>query len=275
MAEDSLYALLAELERVGKTAALATVVRARGSVPRHSGTKMLVYPDGSSVGTVGGGELEGRVIQEALASLRDGEARILHYELNNLNGGDPGVCGGEVEVFVEPIQRRPTVVVVGAGHVGKAVAHLAHWLGFRVVVTDDRPEYANPEAVPEADETIVCSMAELPSRVAIDGSTYLLLTTRGVRVDIPGLPGLMDSPAAYLGVIGSKRRWEVTAQQLRDEGVPEEKIARVTSPMGLELNAETPEEIALSMMAEVILRRRGGTGESMAHKTSRAHRSGG
>ncbi|MEX0787423.1 MAG: XdhC family protein [Anaerolineales bacterium] len=274
MAEDSLYALLANLEASGQTAALATVVRVRGSVPRHAGTKMLVYPDGRSMGTVGGGEMEGRVIQEALDALKDGGTRILRYELNNPNGGDPGVCGGEMEVFVEPIQRRPTVVVVGAGHVGKAVAHLAHWLGFRVIVADDRAEYANRQAVPEADETIVCSMADLPSRVTLDSSTYVLLTTRGVRVDIPGLPGLMDSSAAYLGVIGSRRRWEVTAQQLRDEGVSEEKIAKVTSPMGLELNAETPEEIAVSMMAEVILRRRGGSGEPMAHPTPRVHTRG-
>lgn len=271
---DDLYDLLAEIQRRGRTAALATVIRVRGSVPRHAGSKMLVYPDGRIAGTVGGGEMEGRVIQEALMSLADGETRILRYELNDPNGGDPGVCGGEVEVFVEPIQRKPTVIVVGAGHVGKAVAHLAHWLGFRVIVADDRAEFANGQAVPEADETIVCSMAELPSRVAIDESTYILLTTRGVKVDVPGLPALIDSPAAYLGVIGSKRRWEVTAQQLREEGIPEAKIARVSSPMGLELNAETPEEIAVSMMAEVILRRRGGTGESMAHAPSHARSAG-
>lgn len=272
MTDDSLFALVADLQRKGEPGALATVIRARGSVPRHAGSKMLVYPDGKIVGTVGGGEMESRVIEESLAALRDGGTRILRYELNDPQGGDPGVCGGEVEVFVEPIARKPTVIVVGAGHVGQAVAHLAHWLGFRVVVSDDRAEFANPTTVPEADEIVVCPLAELGTRTRIDDQTYVLLTTRGVPVDIVGLPALLDAPAAYLGVIGSRRRWEVTAQQMREKGIPEEKIARVTSPMGLELNAETPEEIAVSMMAEVILRRRGGTGERMAQPSARPRR---
>lgn len=274
MTDDSLFALVADLQRKGEPAALATVIRARGSVPRHAGSKMLVYPDGKIVGTVGGGEMESRVIQESLAALRDGGTRILRYELNDPQGGDPGVCGGEVEVFVEPIARKPTVIVVGAGHVGQAVAHLAHWLGFRVVVSDDRAEFANPTTVPEADEIVVCPLAELGTRTRIDDQTYVLLTTRGVPVDIVGLPALLDAPAAYLGVIGSRRRWEITAQQMREKGIPEEKIARVSSPMGLELNAETPEEIAVSMMAEVILRRRGGTGERMAQPSARSRRQG-
>lgn len=226
---------------------------------------MLVFPDGRIEGTVGGGELENRVIAESLDSLRDSRTRVLHYSLNDLGGGDPGVCGGEVDVFVEPIEPRPTVVVVGGGHVGKAVGHLAHWLGFRVVVSDDRPEFASPEANPDADEVILCSIAELPQRLQINSSTYVLLTTRGIGIDVGGLPGLMETPAAYLGVIGSRRRWELTVKELKEMGVPQEKIDRVTSPMGLELNAETPEEIALSMMAEIILLRRGGTGQPMAH----------
>lgn len=272
MTDDSLFTRLADLQRKGEPAALATVIRARGSVPRHPASKMLVYADGKILGTVGGGEMESRVIEESLAAMDDGETRILRYELNDPHGGDPGVCGGEVEVFVEPILPKPTVIVVGAGHVGQAVAHLAHWLGFRVVVSDDRAEFANPTTVPEADEIVVCPLAELGARTRVDDQTYILLTTRGVPVDIAGLPPLLDSPAAYLGVIGSRRRWEVTAQQLREKGIPEEKIGRVTSPMGLELNAETPEEIAVSMMAEIILRRRGGTGERMAQPAARARR---
>ncbi|MGH2606932.1 MAG: XdhC family protein [Anaerolineales bacterium] len=272
MTDDSLFTRLADLQRKGECAALATVIRARGSVPRHAGSKMIVYPDGKITGTVGGGEMENRVIEESLSAMQDGEIRILRYELNDPQGGDPGVCGGEVEVFVEPILPKPTVIVVGAGHVGQAVAHLAHWLGFRVVVSDDRAEFANPATVPEADEIVVCPLAELGARTRVDDQTYILLTTRGVPVDIAGLPALLDSPAAYLGVIGSRRRWEVTVQQLREKGIPEAKIARVTSPMGLELNAETPEEIAVSMMAEIILRRRGGTGERMAQPAARARR---
>jgi len=265
MTEDSIFALLAEFHRRGDPVALATVVLARGSVPRHPGSKMLVFPDGRIEGTIGGGEMESRVITEARASMRDGQPRMLHYELSDPKAGDPGVCGGEVEVFVEPMGRGATLVVVGAGHVGRAVVHLAKWLGFRTVACDDRPEFAARDVVPEADEHIVCRLAELPQRVTIDSQTYIVLTTRGVAIDVDGLPPLLDTPAAFLGVIGSRRRWETAARLLAERGLPAEKIARVVSPMGLELKAETPEEIALSILAEIVMLRRGGTGAPMRH----------
>ena len=265
MAQRLLYEELAEVERTGTAAALATVVRARGAVPRHAGSKMLVYADGRVVGTVGGGEMEDRVRQAGLQSLTDGEPRMLHYVFQDPAQGDPGVCGGEVEVFVEPVGRRATIVVVGGGHVGQAVLHLARWLGFRTVVCDDRAEFASTEAVPEADQAIACPLGELTRHVAVTPDSYLVLTTRGVPLDVEALPALLASPAAYIGVIGSRKRWETTAQELRDQGVSPEALARVTSPMGLELNAETPEEIAVSILAQIIQRRRGGSGESMAH----------
>jgi xanthine dehydrogenase accessory factor len=260
-----IYERIREILQQGGKAALATVIHTQGSVPRRAGSKMLVFPDGRIEGTVGGGELENRVRAESLGVLADSRTRVLHYSLNDLGEGDPGVCGGEVDVFVEPIQPSPTILIVGGGHVGKALGHLAHWLGFRVVVSDDRPEFATVEANPDADEVVLCPMAEIPGRVRINPSTYIMLTTRGISTDVSGLPVLMDTPAAYLGVIGSRRRWELCVKELKEMGVPQEKIDRVTSPMGLELNAETPEEIALSMMAEIILLRRGGTGLPMAH----------
>lgn len=262
----SVYQRLAELERSGQAAALATVIRARGSVPRHMGSKMIVFPDGSIEGTIGGGEMERMVIAEALQTLSSGEPRLVHYSLSDPGQGDPGVCGGEMEVYVEPILRKPTLVVVGAGHVGRAVAHLGRWLGFRVVACDDRPEFATPESVPEADAHLSGPLQELPERLAVDEQTYLVLTTRSVDLDVQALPPLLATPAAYVGVIGSRRRWETTAQQLRARGVPEPAIARVTSPMGLDLAAETPEEIALSILAQILLLRRGGTGGSLGHK---------
>ena len=265
---DRFYRRLAELESTGEPFALATVVRAQGSVPRHEGTKMLVFPGGRSEGTVGGGDLEYRVIQAALQALRDGRPRKLSYSFRDLERGDVGVCGGEMEVFVEPVQDRPTLVVVGGGHVGRAVVHLASWLGFRVVLSDDRPEYAAAEAAPGADSYLLGPLAELPRQIEITPETYVMLTTRGVPVDVDGLPALLQSPAGYIGVIGSRRRWEVCAQELASRGVPAEQIARVHSPMGLELNAETPEEIAVSMLAEIIQIRRGGTGERMTHAPS-------
>jgi xanthine dehydrogenase accessory factor len=209
--------------------------------------------------------MESRVIAVARQALADGVARITPYSLSDPSQGDAGVCGGEVEVFVDPIGTKPSVVVFGGGHVGRAVIHLAHWLGFRTVVADDRPEFASVEAAPEADEHIVCPLAELAQRVRIDSLTYLVLTTRGVSIDVEGLPALLDTPAAYLGIIGSRRRWETAVAELEARGIPRERLERVHSPMGLELNAETPEEIAVSILSEIILLRRGGTGESMHH----------
>ncbi len=260
----SIYRALAELEERGQAGVVCTIMHSAGSVPRRAGSKMLVYPDGSFIGTVGGGEVESRVIQEAMEALKEGVNRVVNYKMVNPQAGDPGICGGQLEVFVEPILPRPTVVVIGGGHVGKAVSHLASWLGFRVVVTDDRPEWCTPEVHPDADEFIVAPMDELPEQMAITPQTYLILTTRGLTVDAPGLPNLIRSPAAYIGVIGSKRRWITTRKQiLADTDITEEELNRVHSPVGLELNAETPEEIALSIMAEVILARNGGTGKSM------------
>ncbi len=259
----SLYQALAELEANNQAGALCTIIKSQGSTPRHTGSKMLVYPDGKITGTVGGGELENRVIRAAQAAILDGKPRHLKYSMTDPSRGDPGVCGGQVEVYVEPIQPKPTLVVIGSGHVGKAVAHLAHWLGFRVAVNDDRPEFCTPEAVPEADIYLPVPLQELPEQLEINPWTYLVLTTRGVLVDIAGLPALLDTSAAYIGVIGSKRRWETTRQKLLEKGVPVEKIERVRSPIGLELNAETPEEIAVSILAEIIMLRQGGDGQVM------------
>jgi len=259
----SIFSELAELEKNRQRAALCTVVRTSGSAPRHAASKMLVYPDGRFLGTVGGGELENRVRREALAALDDGQPRLLAYNMTDPARGDAGVCGGQVEVFVEPILPPAMVVVIGGGHVGKAVAHLARWLGFRVAVSDDRPEFCTPEANPDADEFYACPMAELPQHVTITPQTFLVLTTRGSEVDSAGLPALLETPAGYIGVIGSRRRWAATLSALKQQGVPDETIRRVHSPMGLGLGAETPEEIAVSILAEVLMLRNGGSGRQM------------
>jgi xanthine dehydrogenase accessory factor len=260
----SVYQALAELEPSNEAGALCMIVRSQGSTPRHTGSKMLVYPDGSIVGTVGGGELENRVIAEAIQSIQDGRPRFLQYSMADPGRGDPGVCGGQLEVYVEPVLPKPSLVVIGSGHVGKAVAHLAHWLGFWVAVVDDRPDFCTPEAVPDADAYFPIKMSELPGRLKITPWTFLVLTTRGMNVDVEGLPALLDAHAAYIGVIGSRRRWATTRKQLLEMGVPAEKLSQVRSPMGLELNAETPEEIAVSILAEIIMLLHSGDGAVMS-----------
>jgi xanthine dehydrogenase accessory factor len=249
----STFNLLVSAETEGKTCVLCTIVESHGSTPRHIGSKMVVYPDGHISGSVGGGEIEKRVLDAARKSLEDKKAQLLQYDLVNPEEGDPGVCGGNVKIFVEPIFPKPQILVIGGGHVGKAVVHLAAWLGFHVIVSDDRPEFCNREYHPEADEFIVVPMAEIPSQFKINENTYIVLTTRGNDIDIPGLPALIETQAPYIGVIGSKRRWNLTQKGLIAEGVSPEKIKKVKSPLGMDIKAETPEELAVSIMAEVIL----------------------
>jgi xanthine dehydrogenase accessory factor len=260
----SIYRRLAEIEEAGINAALATVIHARGSVPRHAGTKMIIYADGSFEGTIGGGKLEDEVIKAARTAIQSGKSELLKYKFQDPEQGDVGVCGGEMEVFVEPLKSARTLIVIGAGHVGRAVAHLGQWLGFHVIVSDDREGFAIPEQVPSADEYFTCEMGDLPGKLSIGPQTYIVLTTRGVTIDAEGLPALLESQAAYIGVIGSRRRWETTKSELRAKGMETGKLERVHSPTGLELHAETPQEIAVSILAEIIMQMRGGSGETMA-----------
>jgi xanthine dehydrogenase accessory factor len=259
----NLYPLIAELQQRGESLALCTITAAQGSTPRHIGSKMLVYENGEFTGTVGGGELEHRVLDEARLAITDGKPRKLNYSMTDPARGDPGVCGGQVEVFVEPILPPEKIIVIGGGHVGKAVIHLAKWLGFRVAVSDDRAEFCTPEMNPDADEFYPLPMAELPKQVNINRQTYLILTTRGVATDVPGLPALLETRAAYIGVIGSRRRWGMTVNGLKEKGLGDEQIARIHSPIGLELQAETPEEIAVSILAEILMLRNAGSGKPM------------
>ncbi|MDX1662939.1 MAG: XdhC/CoxI family protein [Candidatus Promineifilaceae bacterium] len=251
---------LLEARQAGRPVVLATVVRTHGSVPRHAGAKMLIYEDGAFSGTVGGGEMEARVLSEAQAALDEGQPRMLHYSLVDPKRGDPGVCGGNVDVYLEPYLPPATVFVVGAGHVGRAVAELAHWLGYQVVVNDDREALATPENVPEADVTLPGSIEAALASHPITRNTFVVLTTRNVMVDLEILPHLANTPAPYIGIIGSRRRWQATRQMLLDRALDEAALERFHSPIGVELHAETPEEIAVSIMAEIILFRRGGRG---------------
>ena len=224
---------------------------------------MLVYGDGRIHGSVGGGEMESRVVEVAIEALADGNPQTLSYQMTDPGRGDPGVCGGSLEIYVEPIMPEPTIVVAGGGHVGKAVVHLAKWMGFRVVLTDDRAEFCTPESVPGADAYFDGPLSALPDQMPITAYSYLILTTRNVMVDVEGLPALLQTPAAYIGIIGSRRRWATTREKLTEMNISPGLLDRVVSPMGLELNAETPEEIAVSIMAEIVMLMRGGDGARM------------
>ncbi len=263
---DETHHILTELmaaQAAGEAVVLATIVRAQGSVPRHAGAKMLVYEDGRISGTIGGGELEARVKTKAKEALGDGRSHTLAYSLVEPQKGDPGLCGGTVEVYLEPYRPPATLFVVGCGHVGQAVADLGHWLGFRVAVTDDRPELAALEQIPNADVYLPGSIEDALAAHPITSNTFVTLLTRSVELDRQILPLLTKTPAPYIGVMGSRRRWIATQKLLREDGLKEKELQRIHSPIGLELNAETPKEIALSILAEIVMLYRGGTGERM------------
>lgn len=262
----SLLRQLAEAVDGGVAVASATVVDTSRSVPRRAGAKMLVFRDGAISGTVGGGEMEARVVSEAVAALADGRCRLLSYRLVDPGRGDPGVCGGDVQIFVEPHMPKPTVIVMGYGHVGRAVAQLAGWLGFRVVATDDRsmatgdspdsdvPGGDSGDGVP--DELVIGTVDDVLAGRRIDADVSVVLVTRNVDVDSAALPALLATDAGYVGVMGSERRWATTRARLEAEGVDPAALDRVHAPIGIEVGAETPEEIALSIMAEVVAHRR-------------------
>ena len=260
----SLLRQLAEAVDGGVAVASATVVDTARSVPRRAGAKMLVFRDGTISGTVGGGEMEARVVAEAVDALADGRCRLLSYRLVDPGRGDPGVCGGDVQIFVEPHMPEPTVIVMGYGHVGRAVAQLAGWLGFRVIASDDRsladadpPDEPGGEvsgAVP--DELVIGTVDDLLAGRVLDADTSVVLVTRNVDVDAAALPALLATDAGYIGVMGSQRRWATTRSRLEAEGADPAALDRVHAPIGIEVGAETPEEIALSIMAEVVAHRR-------------------
>jgi xanthine dehydrogenase accessory factor len=229
-------------QREGRAAVLVTIVQTEGSVPRQPGSKMLVWADGSIVGTVGGGEVEAHAVQAARDAQASGQPCLIRYNL-----GDPAAGGGTVHLFVEPLLPPPTLAVIGCGHVGKAVAELAKWMDFRVIVADDRAGYATPDQVPGLDAYVEAPPAELVAQLNITPRTYVVALTRGLVVDQDLLPALLATATPYIGLIGSRRRWTATAEALTDD------LTRIHTPVGLELHAETPKEIALSILAEVVM----------------------
>lgn len=231
---------------------LATIVATRRSVPRHAGTKMLIFADGASIGTVGGGEMEAKVVAAAQEAIRKGRSRLVDYELVNPNEGDPGICGGELTLYLEPYMPQHTVYVIGCGHVGRTVVDLGHWLGYRTVAIDDRPDLVSEEAMPNADIRFAGTVSDAIEKHPVTSDTSIIVVTRSPEVDIRIIPELLATPARYVGVMGSQKRWRSTREQLISAGVTEEQLQRIHVPIGIDLNAETLEEIAVSILSEVI-----------------------
>ena len=243
---------LSEAVGRGDPVVLATVVATRRSVPRRAGTKMLVFADGTTRGTVGGGAMEAKTIEAALDTLRSHKPRLVDYELVNPEEGDPGICGGSLTLYLEPYMPPHNVYVIGCGHVGRTVVDLAHWLGYRTIAIDDRPDLVSAEAMPNADVRFAGSVEDaLASNPATEDSS-IVVVTRSPELDIRIIPSLLATPARYIGVMGSRTRWLSTQKQLVADGIDPEQLDRLHVPIGIEINAETLEEIAVSIMSEVI-----------------------
>jgi len=255
---NSLITELADAIKRGEPVVVATVVQTHNSVPRRPGSKMLVFGDGHTVDTIGGGELEHRVKTAAADALTDGVPRFLSYSLVDPGAGDPGLCGGEADIFLEPYMPTATLYVIGAGHVGKAVGELGRWLGFRTVVWDDRADLI--DQVEQNDAVDIAVSGPIGDALAgqpVTANDSIVMVTRNVALDVEILPHLLATKAGYIGLMGSNRRWDTTRSQLLDAGVAESDLDRIHTPIGIEIRAETPEEIAVSILAEVIGGRRG------------------
>ena len=237
---------LREALRRNEPVALATVVEVQGASPAQVGFKLLVWSDGRAVGNVGGGALEQRIRAEAQAALAEGRSRLVHYALREDGPAAVGMlCGGEATVFVEVYQPAPVLLLVGGGHIGQPLAELARIVGFQVQVVDVRPTRAT---VPQLDPA------------AITPWTYVVLITEDHVTDEQALRQVIATPAAYIGMIGSRRKVRTILDHLRADGVPGERLAWVHAPIGLDLGGRGPAEIALAILAEIVQVRYGGTG---------------
>jgi xanthine dehydrogenase accessory factor len=252
------------LRRAGKRAVMATIVHTNGSIPSFESSRMLVREDGSIVGTIGGGCVEAEVWAAAKDVLKNEAPRKMTFNLNNEASYDNGlICGGTLEVFVEPILPQPVLYIFGGGHVSMALAAAANSAGFAIGVIDDREQFANRERFPMARE-IYTTFEDAFAKVQPNASTYLVIVTRGHRDDMRVLGWAAKSDARYIGMIGSKRKVLSVYQALEREGIPADRFEKVHAPVGLEIGALTPEEIAISITAELIAVRRGASG--VAHK---------
>jgi xanthine dehydrogenase accessory factor len=256
---DDIYQEIVRVKTEGEEAALVTVVSASGSTPREEGAKMLVKPDGSIIGTIGGGSLEAQIIKEAVKVIRQGKPKRLHRSLTAKEAGEEGmICGGDLEVFIEPILTPSTLYIFGGGHIALALTKMGKLCGFNITVIDDRAEFASAERFPEADAILAEDFTKSFPKIKIDNSSYIVIVTHGHRHDEVVLEWAVTTPAKYIGMIGSKTKNETIYTHLRAKGISQEQLDRVHAPIGLEIGAQTPEEIAVSILAELIKVRRFG-----------------
>jgi xanthine dehydrogenase accessory factor len=236
----------------GERAVLATIVSSRGSTPRTAGAKMLIKEDGTFVGTIGGGGTEHKIRQKVDEVMKSGQSQMVHFDLSGKDEALEMICGGQMDVFLEPILSPETIFLFGAGHTSQSTTNIAKRLGFRVVVIDSRPDYNNRERFPDADELVVEEYENAFSRLNMDENSYIVIYTTGYTVDEICLEFAVSTNARYIGMIGSHRKAKEVKEHLLQKGIPSQNLDKVRSPIGIEIGAETPDEIAISILAEII-----------------------
>jgi xanthine dehydrogenase accessory factor len=247
------FAAVADALDRGEPAALVTIVSTTGSTPQRIGAKMLVFADGRMIGTIGGGCYENDAFWKAREALTDRKPRLVHYELSDDFAQETGlICGGQMDVYIEPIEPSPELYIAGAGHVGFHLARLAHDVGFRVHVIDDREKFANAERFPHAVEIVVDDIPSWIGRAHIPAHAYAVIVTRGHTNDLEALRALAPRELRYLGLIGSRAKVARIYDALVADNTPAAVLTRVHAPIGLDIGAVTPQEIAVSILAELI-----------------------
>jgi xanthine dehydrogenase accessory factor len=252
-----IYDEIVRLRKLGQKCALATIVNVRGSIPSYESAKLLVREDGSMMGTVGGGCVEAEVWNAAREVIETEKPKNMSFSLGQDAAYDEGlICGGQLSIFVEPVIPQPYAFIFGGGHVSKSLSKVASMAGFTTVIVDNREAFANKERFPEAEATYAEEYEDVFPKLPITSSSYLIIVTRGHRDDMRVLRWAVTTQAKYIAMIGSKRKTISVVHELEHEGFSREVFEKVFAPMGLEIGAESPEEIAVSVVAEMIAARR-------------------
>ena len=259
---EDIYQEIVRIKSEGETAALATIIALKGSTPRETGSKMVIRSDGTIFGSIGGGNLEALVSQEASKVMEEKKSKVLHFDLTGKepSGGETietgMICGGEADILIEPILSEPTLYIFGAGHISLYLSKIGKMVGFKVVVVDDRAMFSNRERFPEADEIYAEDFEVVFNKLKLIKPYYIVIVTRGHRYDQEALEWSVGKEANYIGMIGSKAKNKAVFSNLQKKGIDKGLLEEVHAPIGLNIGAETPEEIAVSILAEIIQVRR-------------------
>jgi xanthine dehydrogenase accessory factor len=252
-----IFQTVADLMKTGESVAIATIVRTEGSTPRKPGTKMIIMKDGKIIGTMGGGDLEQRVIEEALEAIRQGEPRITSFTLDVEKGKLDMMCGGKLDVYIEPILPDEKLIIFGAGHITRSLAPLIKKAGFKVSVVEDSPDFLQKDKFPETEDLVLTDMEQFARDLPSDPWTYIVLLSRGFSKDKAILTQLIQKDFKYIGMIGSMTKIMAVKEDLQKQEIPKEAFSKLQAPIGLDIGGETPEEIAISIAAEMISAKKG------------------